>query len=492
MTYFLLILICVPFLLKTERWSGPLAVLLSLVILFLGKAAGLESTYIAVDEAQLIVQARLLKTGLLPWIDWDPTTSGPLNSLWPNLLNWITGEVTLAGARITATLLQWLSIVFLYLGLRLSKSPKESWLFVSPALICLSLNAFPTLDGVHTGVLPGFLFVLSFYFYERAKKETYTPPLIVSVLAAGAHLVTKIQTAPAILAFYLGILFAKKEKRWLSLSLVFLLPFILTLAPVLFAGGLDDFWESYILGNLSYGSGFKLNVHGLHMALLKSSQFPSFFLLALGFILTLRKRFLRDPYVLQFLVLLLAIIPSQAFLIHYLDILLYPLIIATSVTLSPRLGNKKIISGFAIGLLSFVTIWQIAFTHQSSFTARQYVSKSVENFIPPWRPAHVAIWGWMPEVYVLTETYPGTRDTITQFALFPTPRQSYYIERFIKDLEVRKPLWVLEVACREPKLRDSCRLENYPTLEKYLRENYQQMEHYENPVPNTTGLWKRN
>jgi hypothetical protein len=488
--FFCIILALGPFFIKKDRWLKVSATISSLVVLIVGKYHTFESTYISVDEAQLLTQSKLLRQGWLPWIEWDPTTSGPLNSLWPNLLNIFTEAPTLTGGRFIALILQWGSLLALYYGLRVHRSHGIAWALTLPALYCLSLNGFPTLAGVHTGVLPGLLFTFSFYFYERSKQSESSTPYIFSLMLSGAQLMTKIQVAPAVLGFTVAS-FIRRSKTNFTPVIAFIVPTLLILSIVGLAGGLDDFWSSYIIGNLYYGAGVSLSVPGLLRALFQSSQFPIFLTLVIALLLSLRRESFKDPYVIQWGLLILSILPSGAFLVHYIDILLYPLIFAVSSVFTIKLKKNENFLIYLICLVSLSLGWQFVYPKQKTFTASQYTAAAIEDIIPPWRPASIAIWGWMPEVYLLTNTTPGTRDTITQFALSRNPRQDYYIRRFINDLEKNRPLWFLDVACREPKLRRNCGLENYPLLENYLKTNYSQMEFYKNPIPWTSGLWKR-
>lgn len=485
-----LLLALAPFLPVKARWRGTFAFVSIGGLLLLGKYLSFGSTYVPADEAQLLTQAKLLGKGALPWVDWDPTTSGPLNSLWPNLLNFLTGTPTLLGARLSAFLLQWLTLVFLYRTLRLMGSHAFAWALTLPALYSLTLNGFSTLSGVHTGVLPGLLFVMSAYFYERSKEAEHKTPYTFSLLLAGAQLMTKIQAAPAALAFA-AMTMIRRKRFSLSGALAFGASSIFIVIGVSLAGGLTDFWHSYVTGNLHYGKGLSLFAPGLSRAILESAQFPLLMTLLFVTLLSLRGKNLLNPYLIQFVVLGLSLLPSRAFLLHYFDVILFPMILMAASLGVNHLQRKKILTAFVVTLIGLSAIWELRLPKQKVFPARQFVSKAVEKFIPPWRPAEIAIWGWMPEVYVLTETLPGTRDAIAQFAIYPHPRQDYYVDRFIKDLETRRPLWVLEVACRERQLWGRCDLSHYPKMQKFLKENYEWMEFYENPVPNTSGLWKR-
>ncbi len=60
--------------------------------------------------------------------------------------------------------------------------------------------------------------------------------------------------------------------------------------------------------------------------------------------------------------------------------------------------------------------------------------------------ATLAVWGWNPEVFVLTQTISGTRESFTQFQMWPGPFEAYYIRRYVSDLERNKPEYLLDAS----------------------------------------------
>jgi hypothetical protein len=51
----------------------------------------------------------------------------------------------------------------------------------------------------------------------------------------------------------------------------------------------------------------------------------------------------------------------------------------------------------------------------------------------------LAIWGWAPGVYVLTQIPPATRDSVGHFVITPGPMQGYFRARFVGDLRQKAP-----------------------------------------------------
>lgn len=67
----------------------------------------------------------------------------------------------------------------------------------------------------------------------------------------------------------------------------------------------------------------------------------------------------------------------------------------------------------------------------------------VENYISPVsrtilkyssQNGSMAIWGWVPEIYVETGIIPATREVECGFSMYSNPQQQYYVGRFADDL----------------------------------------------------------
>ena len=89
--------------------------------------------------------------------------------------------------------------------------------------------------------------------------------------------------------------------------------------------------------------------------------------------------------------------------------------------------------------------------------------------------AKMVAWGWGTELYVETNFLMGTRYGNTAGVIEPGPVQSFYTERFLKDMEKNRPVLFVDVVA--PNFfrytdRSLHGFENFPLVKKYVEENY--------------------
>lgn len=74
---------------------------------------------------------------------------------------------------------------------------------------------------------------------------------------------------------------------------------------------------------------------------------------------------------------------------------------------------------------------------QSPADSNERIAGAVEKLKVP--VSSMAIWGWVPGVYVLTGIPPATRDAIGHFVISKGPLQGYFRKRFVNDLRSKVP-----------------------------------------------------
>ena len=88
----------------------------------------------------------------------------------------------------------------------------------------------------------------------------------------------------------------------------------------------------------------------------------------------------------------------------------------------------------------------------------------------------LAIWGWAPGVYVLTEIPPATRDAIGFPAINPGPLQGYFRARFVSDLRVKMPDLFIDAVAPDAFMwrgwTENDGYESDPQLRKFIEDNY--------------------
>jgi hypothetical protein len=242
----------------------------------------------------------------------------------------------------------------------------------------------------------------------------------------------------------------------------------------------EDFWRSYVLQNITF-SGFGQSYYTKLVIFLKAIIrardswfvfFITFLTLVLCFSLILRSYSLRSinkPRTFNFIFYSLCILIASAYSIiqagtgftHHLLFLIHPcgFLIGTVLGESKKLlrlsKSQLFMNDFQLFMASNITIVILVvsisqiglplikgntFIANRKFYLDNYISPLSEVILKyASKGDSMAIWGWTPELYVETGIFPATRDAVSTWQFYPNPQQSYYVNRFIKDLNTSKP-----------------------------------------------------
>jgi hypothetical protein len=90
----------------------------------------------------------------------------------------------------------------------------------------------------------------------------------------------------------------------------------------------------------------------------------------------------------------------------------------------------------------------------------------------------VSIWGWAPEVYVMTETIFSTHESFTEHQMVPYARLDYYRQRYLDDLKRSPPAVFLDAVGPQQFVSDTARygLHSWPALESLIASQYKLAE----------------
>jgi hypothetical protein len=478
------------------------------------------------DESMFLAEARLAGVRPVPWLDFDPTTSGPFN-VWPlTVLHAVGFGLTYATARALAVTLILLSLFALYRSMQLLFGEAAARLSTVCA-VCFYATSMYMTDFAHysSETVPMFLIAflgLTVVKMARTPGWESVPYAAAAGALAGMVPLAKLQAAP--LGVVLGVaaiavvlvrndaLFTKSANI-AALFLCALAVWAAVLGPVALAGGWNDFLTSYVRQPLWWTSPAGPNVN---KGPIEIEAYPPFCLLLI-FVLPLSA--LMAPLALWFpspgmprprwsglapagVVLALVIAGACAVAIadeplgHHLLFLAIPIcalagsvfaamvrssahaamgraaaVVATGafvagcVTLSLKVGNE------------FLQVESSGrWPYRGSLTEFATPSRmSVLKAIPP--GSSLTVWGWAPEAYVLTGATMGTRDVITQHEMWPGPNERYYLRRFLSDLRRYRPAYFLDAVGRHESGRWTLtapenRLDNYKLIARYVSAHY--------------------
>jgi hypothetical protein len=479
---------------------------------------------INLDEAQTFAQAMRFCAHPMPWRDVDGNTSGPLTSMLLSLPLRLGAPAAWPTARVLLWTANCLTVVFLYLALRVFGTRSEAQFVLTPVILFYAFALDPNFAHYSNETLPVLLISAGFFILAREwdAPRPSRAGLFFLGLIAGSLPFTKLQAGPLgffLFATGLACLIAKRRGTqlpgrtcWLEAGVLCLgavTTSALLLGWVAASGAISDFWISYILQSRAYtqkisAAGRMANIRYLFTT---DSDFRPYLLCAMLACLVLLGAFftrkaglgrrlfwplawvLADG-VLTFICILMA---GQAFL-HYL-LLLVP-VLAVFIGLAFLAGRRLLGCGEGPGQAAQLSRWFLvaSFLVMVPQTLRsvQYVrdvaavyprppteniSAIADCIRPAGRPGDaLAIWGWMPSYYVETGLMPATRDAVSDFAITAGPYRDYFQARFLGDLKRSRPAFFIDAvsdgAFLGPSWRRADAHEGFPELAAYVDENY--------------------
>jgi hypothetical protein len=462
------------------------------------------------DESQLIAGAMTLRGDLVPWRSLDGSTSGPLNfyALLP---------ISAAGlpldyftARLTGLLLVWGALLACYRLFRTRFEAPVAQVSVVPALAFFCTVVDWDFIQYSTEHLSLFLTALGAGCVLRKNVPGREAARwhLAGCFAAGLLPWCKLQSAPigaAIFAISIANLLAdtsstagRKVAEFGERLAAALVPSVAIIAVVLATGQFHDFFVSYLRQNIAYvGEGAPLgaSILGLWRTSMTTLHFPFFFVMTLagaiaGSAFAWRSRPSRGLVLASALLVaaaIFAVLAPRRALVHYLLLSIIPL----TIWLGAALGECGTIlstrSRRWLGIVVFAVggVFQFLLrTHQpdpgvfGTFLADWRVPRSpladiIRTSAPP--GARLAIWGWIPGLFVQSGLPQGTRDGNSAAAIMASAQRDYYRQRFLADLRRNRPAFFVDaVGPGAPFFTDRAQLghESFPELANYVRETY--------------------
>lgn len=494
-------------------WGLPI-----LAILFAGRwPALLFSRELGVDESQLLAGAHTLTYDPVFWRSVNGGTAGPLDffALWP--AGWLCGWDTFLAARLTATLLLGVSLIFAHQCLALLLGRTVARL---AGLAAVSLEALThAADFLHysTELVPVALLAVAAYAAVRRWSRPGDPLWAgLGGLMLGAVPFSKLQPVP--LAGVMGLCWLWAElrtkgpppRRHLAYLLAgAFLPAVLFACQLTIAGEWTSFLNSYALFNVYY-AGASTDAYGQSLEVMLGNSLWWDSLLPLGLLggavwlalmLRLRPcpdratRILTWAAAAACLVALATIIGPKRPYLHYWQLLLVPgvlllgAVMARMLSTSPPRWKRPEQLILALGA---VTLIGLLLFHRSrnpnTFVGDlAYFGYHTRSDLAVRVAAHarageaVAIWGRADHLYVETGLRQATRDSSVSYLFEVGPLREYFRQRYLADLVFAKPANFLDSVC--PASVQYNRAEftherDYPELATVIRANYVLVENF--------------
>ncbi|WP_149975094.1 hypothetical protein [Microcystis aeruginosa] len=497
---------------------------------------GFLSPMLDPDEGQFIAGAiKLLKDPVF-WRAVDAASSGPLN-VYPLTLPAFFGfRIEYASSRVIGLIMIIAAIVCLYYALSTLYDKSLSRLAIVPvvttvALMTKSGYVHYTSEHFSIAILSVALLIVCKYYAGNSSNPNHLIFALGFIL--GLTPFAKMQSVPiafSIACVFLHILWLKSSARGQfirSLAAFFLGGMLFSALVILYLtifSIYDAFWKSYIQqnlliyathglrGNVTQLSFFaKINIFLDMLVTVQDTQMLFLFTaiaLIVGMPFLIIKRFFLSPHQEQsntfyFVYYSLFFLSASSYSVirpgnsfpHYLLFLIIPSGFLIGVFLGelaqvlqvPKLTRSNLKLSLLTGVF-FITVassfLQFAITITSDNFhldnrrrfAKNYLSSIAKTILKYASPGEsMAVWGWVPELYVDTGIVQATRDSVPIWQILPGSLQEYFLKRYSEDLiNSNARLFVDAVAPRMTgfKDRETQGHEVFPEIARVIKENY--------------------
>jgi hypothetical protein len=479
------------------------------------------------DEAQWLASAMKYHANMTTWLSVDTTSSGPVNIfplMWPFLFGADTG---FAVARITTIAL--LCGTWLLTFSALAPAPRSVRICVA-AYLMVFLGGTQASGFLHysSEVVPVFLLMCALrIILLGVERPLTTAQICMAGLCLGLVPFAKLQAiiiAVAMAAILCGQLVLQARRPYRTGALLLFsacLPGLVLLAPLAAAGGLPDFWSSYVgfatnylgkgWGEIPASNKFVASTRALRVILGGALIRGYVLVMAVTTFLALvapvkevagggeaRARLFKSPQTVRW-VTVLAVLGSSLWAVmaparpyaHYASLVLWPAALVAGLawsldTPSPRrdwTGSSaySVIGGISIVLLLGLAIGERSTSYDLEIVGMESLFRSGQLFTDPDADrGRVLIWGWMPQWYVWSGWTPATRDMHTYNQIWPTPLRGYFRNRLMSDLQSDPPEYIIDAVAPgsfgfgDPE-KDG--ITSFPELAGFVGEHYQLLSH---------------
>ncbi|MBL6861226.1 MAG: hypothetical protein ISQ91_01910 [Candidatus Pelagibacter bacterium] len=486
-----------------------------------------------VDESQMMANAVRFQNNGYNIFEFDGTSSGFLNSLilnWPNTLGY---DVTFLSTRITAIFIISLIFYICYMYFRFELNRKLSFLLILPGLVFFSFTHDPDFLHYSSELLSTLFLLICLYGFKKNFKIKNPNVFYFGMVLIGLIIFSKTQIIPtaSLLAFSICCYSIKKKEYKIlrNCIILFFSPIILIIGIYFLKGYFNDYFINYFEFSKAVASKYSLgenilsqdnletkiiNKKGIINHFLYNSVFHFFYfqvlltiyLTAILFKLKKISEILEINFILVIVSIIMvsfSILVTGAIYRHYL-IPLIPLSILFTGSLfikSKDIIMKSYLKKKPIYLLIIIFLSTFVF-ESKKFYSKNYdkISFSIDkiNFSSPnifsflnINKGNIFVWGWSPQIYVLSNLHPSDRATISQKNIENYSNKEYFNSRLIKDIKKNEPNLILDYV--KPKsfyYNDPKQGISTSPINKIVKEEYFKIENLDQNCPDLYLLKK--
>ena len=465
-----------------------------LAIIILGRINSSLLGYQFLNTDEFVIGAKALRfvKNDFNFYEFDGDTSGILNAIfltWPNLLNL---DITYLSIRLSAILAISLILYFTYKTIEKKLDKKLVLIIFTPLVLFFSLSKDPDFIHYTNELIATLLIIISLFLILNDKQTLKLKKAFLISFVLGSVLFAKMQFFPVavMILFFLLVrqYFKIKDQKTSFLLIVgFLSPIALVSTYYYLNSNFNDLFYNVIhyplsdlitrnletekiiadtnsLISISETNKFKILIsHLLYNSVFHLFYF--YFFIFLVYVLCL-KRF--DSIYKKFNFDLLLIISSILFTLaitlitgsvhrHYLIVLIPMIPIFISIFLLNYQINETKLKKLNSLIFSLSVLFIISLIFEDTkFYSKKFVHSNFNNneinFYNPKIFSYlkledsdkIIIWGWKPEMYILSNLSPASRDVVNQKQIDFKSNREYFKKRFIRDFNKNNPSLVVD------------------------------------------------
>jgi hypothetical protein len=472
----------------------------------------LSATEYNPDESQIIAGVITLTKDPVFWRSVDGTSSGPLNFYALLPIHWLGAPLDYFTVRLAGLLMVWAAVWACYAALRTRYGPAAARLGVLPTVVFFSL--VHEWDFIHfsSETLPLALTAIAVCQLIRM-----LPPekngrrfRLAGGFVAGLLPWAKLQAAPVGLALVLWGCWicwrsatsapADKRRHVAELLAAATAPSLLALIGIALTGQTETFVRNYLLQNLEYATShrtFGAAIRALSVASSETRLFPLLLLahaivIGTALVVILRRRKRPDsPFFAGALFTVVAavcvILPQRGYL-HYVLLMIVPLSLWGGAALGdlwsclPVFRTRCWLSAAVVFFAAAVPVGL-----RFSQPAPEMYGRFAEHWRHPRSTAgellrvsarqgdRLAVWGWLPRLYVESRLPQATRMGYSYWAIMPSSQRPYHRQTFLQEMRHSQPAFFVDAVGPDSYYflnRQEQAHESFPELADYVCQNY--------------------